>query len=63
MAIINEDGIVKILNDDTYSSELVVINSGESGVLFVGNIHVPKIYIDKKVFIKVVFEEDPECLV
>jgi len=57
MAILNVDGVVSVFDADGYEEELEVIDCGESGSVYVGTIHVPKIYVGSKAVINIIFSD------
>jgi putative transposon-encoded protein len=57
MAIVESDGIVKILTDEGYTKTFIVKEDNSTGSFNVGKVHVPKLFIGKKAFLTVGFEE------
>ena len=54
---IESDGIVKILTDEGYTKTFIVKEDNSTGSFNVGKVHVPKLFIGKKAFLTVGFEE------
>ena len=60
MAIMDIDGSVKVLGDNGYEKQLSIIDCGQTGSLFIGTIHVPKVYVGKRAVLILNFIEDME---
>lgn len=60
MAILVNNNVVSVLGDNGYHEELKPIDCGDSAGVYIGMIHLDKIFINKKVLLSLKIIEDEE---